>query len=158
MRKALVAIAGVALFAGCLPGGCGQKGVTERVKEEVAPSQEIDVNNYKLTDQDVKLLLANWDEIEKIFREANIDLRKSKNPGEVLEVASARVNSRLRELGFEPPERFYAVLGSVMAAYLTTEMAEAFGGDLENIDDPVLKHNVEVIKKFRKEINETFNK
>ncbi len=153
MRKLLISGMGLLLFAGCSGGGCGQGGVAEAPK---ATQEKFDVENYELTEGDVRHFLDNRERIEEIFHYAFIDMNRAESATEVLEASDQRVLNELGKLGYKPPEKFFAVLGSIMEAYLALETAEAFGGDLENVDDPVLKHNIQVVRKFKKELDEAY--
>ncbi len=147
MKKYFLIIGTLAMVAGCIGGmgrGCGgcistavQKEIEKQTGVELGGgmSQE-EMEKYRLTDADVEKYIKDFPKIAKDFEELGESIEKT--PGKPLKgftalAGSEKMKAELRAMGWNPPEKFFAVHYAIWTgvAYNSMKTAmEEMPGDL----------------------------
>ncbi len=146
MKKYFLIIGTMAMVAGCIGGmsrGCGGC-VPSVVQKEIEKQTGVDlgggmsqeeIEQYRLTDADVEKYLKDFPKLAKDFEELSESIEKT--PGKPLKgltamAGSEKMMAELRAMGWNPPERFFAVHYAICTgvAYnsMKTAMEEMPGG------------------------------
>jgi hypothetical protein len=123
MKKYLMIVGTLAAVAGCVGGlgrGCGGC-ISSVVQKEIEKQTSVDlggkmseeeIENYRLTDADVEKYIEDFPKLAKDFKELGETIEKT--PGESLKglalmTGSEKIKAGLRAMGWNPPEKFFAV-------------------------------------------------
>lgn len=147
MKKYFLIIVTMAMVAGCIGGmgqGCGGC-ISSVVQKEIEKQTGVDlgggmsqeeIEQYRLTDADVEKYIKDFPKLAKDFEELSESIEKT--PGSPLKhftamAGSEKMMAELRAMGWNPPERFFAVHYAIWTgvAYNSMKTAmEEMPGDL----------------------------
>jgi len=147
MKKHFLIIGTLAMVAGCVGGmgqGCGGC-ISTAVQKEIEKQTGVDlggemsqeeIENYRLTDADVEKYIKDFPKLADEFEELGESIEKT--PGKPLKgltamTGSEKMMAELRAMGWNPPEKFFAVHYAVWMgiAYNSMQAAmEEVPGDL----------------------------
>ena len=194
IRKTL-AVAFVVSLAGCMGGvtsacgGCFPFRFMGHHRAREVHEYDFDARDYRLTDRDVEKLVRDLPEVAGDLRKLGFVV--SRTPTDLGRALAAHAGAKalmgkLRAKGWNPPEKFFAVLVQTIAAFQLLAFEEALKaqqGELEALlDNPQLsekekerlreqlramgsstseldettKHNLEVVRRHRRELERAF--
>ncbi|MGC8894258.1 MAG: hypothetical protein ACP5QG_05360 [candidate division WOR-3 bacterium] len=147
MKKYLLIIGTMVMVSGCIGGmgqGCGGC-ISSTVKKEIEKQTGLDLGGemsheemekYRLTDADVEKYIRDFPKLAKDFKELGESIEKT--PGKPMKglatlVGSEKMMAELRAMGWNPPEKFFAVHYAIMMSTSYNAMKagmEELPGDL----------------------------
>lgn len=130
MKKYFLVIGTLAMIAGCIGGmgrGCGGC-ISSTVQKEIEKQTGVDlggkmsqeeIENYRLTDADVEKYIKDFPKLAEDFEELGEFIEKT--PGEPIKgltamTGSEKMMAELRAMGWNPPEKFFAVNYAIWTA------------------------------------------
>ena len=139
MKRNFLIIGILATVAGCVGGvgqGCGAC-VSSVVQKEIEKQTGVDLGgemsqeefeNYRLTDADVEKYIRDFPKLAKDFEELSETIERT--PGKPLKGFTAMTGSKkmmaeLRAMGWNPPEKFFAVHYAIWTAMAYNSMQVA---------------------------------
>ncbi len=128
MIKKIAVISLVAAMAGCVGGmgsACGgcisstiEQEVEKRTGVDLGSGDVEDLEDYKLTDADVKKFIRDFPKLQKEFKDIDETMHGPMGSTPMGGMAAnQKLNSKLRSMGWNPPEKFFVVAGSITQAY-----------------------------------------
>ena len=135
-------------------GGCGSSKV-----EETAESESFDAAGYKLTDEDVEKLIRDLPELSEDLKKLGFTVEHT--PTDIGKYFAAQAGAKallakLRAKGWNPPEKFFAVLSRTAQAYLALKLTSAMETQRAQMERMLKDPNVpEAVKgQIRKELKQ----
>lgn len=164
----IAAISGCVGGVGSACGGCVSSKIEEEVEKKTGSggTQEMDPENYRLTDRDVKKLARDLPRIADEFEElGRIAASAPTQPGKMFAglVGSEKLNARLKAMGWNPPEKFFVVYAQTLQAYafigldeITSEIPGDLGDAKAQMEEMLKNPNIPPgqKKEIRKQIKE----